>query len=149
MDINAVSSGIAAMQGLVGISRTLLEVRDITKLAGIQFELNQRILDVQAAMFDLQAKFQAKSDAFEALKAHATQLESAARDRERYTLHEIRAGAFVYRRREDVQPTEPIHYLCQPCFDKGVKAILEAQDSGVYGELQICPVCDRKIAMST
>ena len=149
MDMSAVSSGIAALQGLAAISRTILDVRDFNKLAGIQVEMNQRILDVQAAMLDLQAKLATQSEALDALKAHATQLENAARERERYALHEIRPGAFVYRRREDVQPPEPPHYLCQPCFDKGIKAVLESENLHLHGRVQTCPACERRISMPT
>jgi hypothetical protein len=111
MDMSAGTCGMAALQGLAGISRTLLDVRDFNKLAGIQAEMTQRILDIQTAMLDLQAKLSTKADAFDALKAYATELENAARERERYALYEIRPGAFVYRRRDDVQPVEPMHSL--------------------------------------
>jgi hypothetical protein len=145
MDISAVGSGFSALQGLRAIATTLLEVRDFTKLAGIQGDLQQKILDVQGAMLDLQATLSAKSDAFETLKARTTQLENAARERERYELYEIRPGAFVYRRREEVPPIEPRHYLCQQCFDKGVKAVMRSIDSAHFGPRQQCPVCKDSI----
>jgi hypothetical protein len=148
MDISAVSSGFSALQGLLGIAKNIVEVRDLTKLASIQVELQQRILDVQGAMLDMQEKLAAKSEALDALKAHTAKLENATRDRERYALHEISPGAFVYRRRDGVPPPEPMHYLCQPCLDKGVKAVLQLMVSGLHGKIQNCPVCNRHISVS-
>jgi hypothetical protein len=60
----------------------------------------------------VQTSFAAQSDALEKTKPQATALENAARERERYELHEIGPGAFVYRGRDGVAPPEPLHYLC-------------------------------------
>lgn len=52
-------------------------------------------------------------------------LENQLRERESYALHEARPGAFVYAPKPELQRHErPPHYLCQPCYDKGFKAIL-------------------------
>ena len=33
------------------------------------------------------------------------------------------------------------HYLCQPCFDKGIKAVL--QKFGSFGSISLrCPICE-------
>lgn len=148
MDMTAINSGLAALQGLVGISRTLLDVRDLAMLGAVQVDLTQRILAVQSALLELQTKQSALLEEMAELKAAGVQRERAAAERERYALHELSVGSFVYRLREGVQPPEPTHYLCQPCHDKGVKAVLERRgpmyDRGPWR--QVCPVCRHAVS---
>jgi hypothetical protein len=145
--MSAIASARQAISELRTIATTLTDIRDFNKLPAIQAELNQRILDLQEAVLELQSQFAANSDALDAFKARLTRLEATERERKRYALYEIRPGVFVYRRRKEVKPPEPDHYLCQPCFDKGVKVVLEAQKSDVGAKMQTCPVCARRIAV--
>ena len=116
MDMSALLSARQALAGLRDIAGCLVAIRDFNKLSAIQADMNQRILDVQGALLDLQTGYAAQSQQLEQAKARAGELEDAASERDRYTLYEIRRGAFVYRRRDGAQPKEPAHYLCQPCF---------------------------------
>jgi hypothetical protein len=120
-----------------------VDLRDLSKIGAIQVELNQRILDVQSALLEMQEKLAAKAQAFDELKTHARELEEAARDRERYVLFPIMPGAFVYRLRDGVEPSEPVHYVCQTCFDKGVKSVLTLERHSYGATYQTCPACRR------
>src|ERR1700674_4288112 len=113
IDMPATASAGQAISGLRKIATTLIDIRDFNKLGPIQAEVNQRILDLQRTMLELQSQLAAKSDAFDALEARLTRLEGTARERKRYALFEIRRGVFVYRRRKEVKPPEADHYLCQ------------------------------------
>lgn len=147
MDMSAVVTRGQALTALRQIARTLLEVRDFTKLASVQTELLQRILDVQGAMLEMQVAVSSHLQTIDVLKDETAKLKRIAADRESYALHEIRRGAFVHRRPEGVGAPEPIHYLCQPCYDKGVKAVLvETVNNGDW--FQTCPICKWRVRVS-
>jgi hypothetical protein len=140
MDMSALVAGGQALTALRQIAGALLDVHDFTKLATVQTELLQRILDVQGAMLETQVVVSSHLQTIDTLKDEIATLKKITAERESYALHEIRRGAFVYRRREGVGAPEPIHYLCQPCYDKGVKVVLVETVNG--GErYQTCPTC--------
>lgn len=140
MDMTLVAQTASAFSALRTIASGLIELRDFNKLAAVQADMNRELLTAQNGLFDLQAKLLALSDALNAEKAAHAELKARASERERYALHEVEPGRFVYKRRADVEPTEPAHYLCQPCFDKGVKAVLQETHDKYRDEIK-CPVC--------
>jgi len=140
MDMSALASAGQAFTALRTIASALVDVRDFTKLGTVRAELLQRILDAQGAMLDAQTALSTQFQEIGALKAEIAELKQAAAKRESYALHEIRPGAFVYRSKLPVTPTTPMHDVCQPCFDKGVKAISVSTRTSL-GMNHECPTC--------
>src|SRR2546423_136815 len=127
MDMSVISAASQSLLSLRQIAATLVDVRDFTKLAGVQTDMLQRILDVQAAMLTMQATVSSHLETIDALKEEIAKLKKVAAEREDYALHAIRPGAFVYRYKGVVDESHPEHYLCQPCYDKGSKGVLLSQ----------------------
>lgn len=144
MDISAISSAGQAFAAMRQIISAAIDVRDATRLATLKADLLAKLVEAQTATLELVEKLAASERAKLALEARLREIEEAERHRERYLLHDVGRGAFVYRLRDGVEPAEPTHYLCQPCYDKGVKAVLEHNDS-VVGPTETCPVCTRVI----
>lgn len=149
MDMSAISTAGQSLLGLRQIAATLLDIRDFAKLAGIQTDMQQRILDVQGAMLDMQVTVSSQLQTIDALKEEIAKLKKIAAERENYALHEIRSGAFVYRYKGTVDDSHPAHYLCQPCYDNGDRGVLEARNHDFLGPLQWCPTCQRSIYLET
>lgn len=144
LGVVATSLGIAK-----DIGKAMIGVRDSNLIAEKLSALNDQLLKAQdallahnAAMFQLQNEhFQARED--------LRKLQEAAAERGRYSLVEIAPGNFAYR--AYVAPTqgtpgqpvapESAHYLCQPCYDNGVKAVLGLEGGGYAPFVQRCPIC--------
>lgn len=140
MDISLVTGAVTAIQAARKIGSAALQVRDFNKFAGTIAEINDQLLKAQESLFahnadmlDLQQKYHEACEELRRLKAVAA-------DREGYVLRELAPGVFAYL--SEGRP-EPQHYLCQPCFDKGVKSVL--QDRHNAGPVYLhCTVCDAK-----
>lgn len=77
-----------------------------------------------------------QADALRAARERIRELEAKEREGQRYQLVEMvpDTGAFAYRLRPaaelDERRDEPVHFLCQPCFDSGIKTVLQRAPSG-------------------
>ncbi|MFM0068740.1 hypothetical protein [Paraburkholderia aspalathi] len=60
-----------------------------------------------------------------ALRQQVTNLRNQLTDRKRYALEQITPGSFAYGSRFAVEANEARHFLCAPCFDQGVRSILQ------------------------
>jgi hypothetical protein len=147
MDMSTLVSAGQSFAAMKNIASALVDIRDYTKLAAMQADLLKQIVDAQGAMFEVQATLQAQLQEIGTLKAEIANLKKAAAERESYALYEICPGSFVYRSQLPVTPTTPMHYVCQPCFDKGVKGVLEVADLHMRGRTATCPVCERMISL--
>jgi hypothetical protein len=125
----AIASARAAME-LLSIA---VKARDDSKVQAATLDLREKLF----AMSDIAMGFIEKNAALvtenAALKlANAQHLQAKAevedrlRERENYVPHEIRPGALVYAYQPRMQGNAaPAHYLCQACYDKGTKSVLQ------------------------
>jgi DNA-directed RNA polymerase subunit RPC12/RpoP len=146
MDISALIAGLAYSHTLVG---ALMNERDSQKAAAIKIELTEKITAAQIQLSQVLAAVIDKDATIHRLSERNRDLEAAQREKERYRLARIGAvgEAFAYQLRPAAELSErsdePTHFICQPCFDSGRKAVLQMQ-----GPYAACPVCESKIALS-
>lgn len=133
MDFSLITGAISSLGTAKKLADAALDVRDFNNAATAIAQITEQLLDAQqrllahnAALLELQQEH------FEATK-ELRKLREALAERERYSLFELSPDVFVYR--VDVPPQlggttepgdpKPKHYLCQRCFDKGVKSVLQ------------------------
>lgn len=91
----------------------------------VVIELQQSILNLQATIFDTQAKMEElnrlKNEAEEKLRNR----DEWQKEKERYHLFEIAPGIVVYALKPDDKSGEPRHYLCPSCFQVNKKQFLQ------------------------
>src|SRR5687768_14875064 len=61
--------------------------------------------------------------------------------KQRYTLHELQPGTFVYALKEAHQATEPAHGICQKCYEDGFQSVIQLQRHSGSGRHFHCPRC--------
>jgi hypothetical protein len=147
------ASQIGIIATSLGVARDMAKamsgIRDFNLVAEKAAALNDQLLKVQeallahnAALFELQNKY------FESCE-ELRKLRESTSERRRYTLFEFPKGHLAYRvnlppeQSGTSQPgsAEPLHYVCQKCFDEGRKVVLQRNFfMGVPGGLD-CPVC--------
>jgi hypothetical protein len=151
MDFSSISVAVSSLKTAKEIGQAALAFRDFNQTAGAITQINEQLLKAQDGLFahnsqlmELQQKY------FEATE-ELRKLKEALAERGRYSLFQLSQGVIVYRVNvtpqdsgaTDPSAAQPMHYLCQPCFDKGIKSVLQKQSS--FGIQTIdCSVCGTK-----
>ena len=102
------------------VSRETVQVLD-TQIR----QLTTEILAANALALTAQADQFALSNRVRELEAELMKREDWAAEQERYTLHAVDSGAFVYALQPGVETAEPPHWLCPQCFQQQRKSILQ------------------------
>ena len=153
MDYSLISVTATAITAAKELGKAAMGLRDFNQVAVAMSQINEQLLKAQDSLFTHNSQLaQLQSQYFEATQK-LRELEETVRQRGRYSLFELATGNFVYRvnvapeagHMGDPTLTEPLHYLCQPCFDKGVKGVLGLVKLGRLSH-HICPLCKRNIA---
>ena len=144
MDPNSLMAAFASLDMARRAVGAAIDIRDFNKAATELAKLNDALLTAQNALLSQNATlFEMQREKFETAE-ELRKLREAMTERQSYSLFKLPTGCFVYRVNQPPQEsgtaepfgTEPMHYLCQHCFDKGVKAVLQPN-----GEFLNCPHC--------
>ncbi len=156
MDMTAIASLTSAISAAREIAQGAIGMRDAALVNEATSQLVQKLLDAQNALLAHNAALlQLQNEHFEA-REELRKLQEAASERGRYALVEVSPGQFAYR--VNIAPeqsgsgepgsTEPTHYVCQPCLDKRVKAVLSSgvhKFSTGFQKAWVCPVCNHAV----
>lgn len=152
MDFGLISSAVSSLVAAKDIGAAMIGVRDGNLVAGTIAQMNEQILKAQEALLTHSLQMselqQRHFETLEKLRA----MEKLVSDRGSYSLAEIQPGSFAYRSNaterlsHDGNPvlSEPLHYVCQPCFDKNIKVVL--QKTWFYGSAKlVCGECKAEL----
>lgn len=121
------------MSTALDLLRGGLRARDDAKINAATADIAQRLLDIQQVALQAQERVATLMLSEGELRRRLAELEQRQRERDDYALHEIRPGAFAYALQQAVAGVNtPQHYLCQPCFDDGLKRVLRFERAGDY-----------------
>ena len=115
-----VFGGISAFKAMFDMAKSLKDINDTAVRNGAIVELQEQILGAQVAQAALLERVNY-------LEKEVARFEEWEIQKQRYELKEIGRGAFVYALKEHPEPTEPPHFLCANCFQKGQIAILQTE----------------------
>jgi hypothetical protein len=116
------------------VAKGLVDIRDTVKFGEAVIRLQGQILSAQQGALAAQSRESELGDEIRALKARVAEVEGWEAEKKRYALEQLPPGKFVYSLKPDMAHGEPLHKLCQTCFQRGKKSILHADDpsSGQY-----------------
>lgn len=142
MELGTMISGALATLDLVKVAA---KARDEARVEAATQEIRERLVNISALALTLVEKNASLIATNAELKAANAEhkrlhleLEDTLRQRAQYELCEIQPGTFAYRSKpvKEGEPAIPPHYLCQPCYDKGTKVVLQlAPNRGFW----MCP----------
>ncbi len=140
MDFSVVTAAMSALTTAKTLGQTLVGLRDFNESAAVVAQLNGELLRAQESLFSLSAQLHELQQENFRTAEELRDLRERLTERARYSLHELSRGVFVYRSNGATAAggSEPVHYLCQPCFDKGVKSVLKYAEGF---ERHHCTVC--------
>ena len=125
---------LAALQGSYAFIKEVggftINERDRLKLAAIQIDLTDKIMQAQAELIKVHDAIASKSILLRAAQERISEMEGKLHERGRYELAKLGTvgNFFAYKLLAPSELTErtnePEHYLCQPCFDAEKKSVL-------------------------
>ena len=144
MDVStSIASALSSVNAALEMGRTFIGMRDAHVTAAAQREFGEKLAGAQAHLLEIGAAAIAQQGQIGVLAERVRELEAHAAEKQRYVLAEVSAGRefFAYRLRNAVElqerADEAPHFVCQPCFDGGQKAVLVGNGSGTWE----CPLC--------
>jgi hypothetical protein len=149
MDLSMISAAASAITVSKELAKAALGVRDFNEMAPVVAKLNEQLLKAQESLFGHQAQLLALQQEHFETTEKLRKVEKSLAERGRYTLIELSPGNLAYTANVapvdgnaiDPARAEPQHHVCQPCFDKGNKAVLRRLV--VWGtETWTCPLCE-------
>lgn len=118
------STAYTAMSSAVDFVKTAIQARDEARINEALAEIQQKRVDLSMAAIELIEKSCALAIANSELANKVAELERKLNERTHYALFEVAPGRFVYRFVPDEGDSNPEHYVCQLCYDKGIKSVL-------------------------
>ncbi|MCL6378674.1 hypothetical protein EXT57_15115 [Pectobacterium brasiliense] len=140
MDIGALVTTFTAIRQ---IGSALIDERDRQKLAALQIDLTNKLMEVQSQFLELHGTVIDQQRLIPVLEQRIRELEASHAEKARYRLTKLGSQRefFVYALRPDAESSEGVseveHFLCQPCFDAGKKVVLSGNGDGFWQ----CPIC--------
>ena len=154
MDFSSISSAAAAITAAKELGKAMIGLRDFNQVAATVTEINDKLLKAQESLFAHNSQLLQLQDEHFKTCEELRELKKTMAQRGRYSLFEISSGIFVYRVNINPEPSdisdplasEPLHYICQPCFDKGIKVVLQKGDFYGVSHLE-CSNCKEQFSL--
>jgi hypothetical protein len=153
LDLTLISSAMSALSAAKEFGKAALAVRDFNQVADIVAKLNEQLLHLQDALLRHQGDLlRLQQEQFEA-ESKLRYMEKRLAEQGRYQLVEITSGKFAYQsivvtEKDEVlipDRREPLHYVCQGCFDKGIKTVLQKTETSWGAFYWVCNSCKAEL----
>jgi Zn finger protein HypA/HybF involved in hydrogenase expression len=150
--IAEISSALGALQSAANIVTTLMGIRRAGDDSSKLIELNGKIIAAQSSIIQANAAQSAPVDRIRELERTIADLETWDAEKTRYELKSLAPGSFAYGLKANENGSEPIHYICQSCYENRKKSILQRKPPNPiaaqeFGEkaTYVCPRCHSEI----
>jgi Zn finger protein HypA/HybF involved in hydrogenase expression len=143
------SGALGALQSASNIIKTLAGLRSESERSAKLIELQSQIVAAQISAIQANTAQSNLIDRVRQLEAQIAKMETWSAEKQRYELKAVSTRAFAYALKAEASGSEPFHYICQNCYEKGKKSILQFSpsalvDSGIPHTFD-CPECKAKI----
>jgi len=129
------TSALSALKQTFDLIKTGVEIRDDSKIKKGIADFLDKYLALQTSALEIQQQNLKLLDEKRIVEDKYKELENKQTERERYLLHKVTEGIFVYKYSSDDKPE---HFICQNCFDKGIKSVLRYSDDPTWGKSFTC-----------
>lgn len=123
--IAEISAGLSSLKAAKDIVQGLNAAATQTSINEVKIELQGLLLDANQGLFAAQAAQAETAERIRQLEQQIVELENWKSEKQRYQLSAIGSVGFAYTPKEGMERGEPMHWLCQPCFDSGHKTALQ------------------------
>lgn len=141
--MGSIGAALGSLKAAGEIAKSLIDLHDATKINSKVIELQSVILSAQSGALDAQAAQRTLLDRIGELEEEMARMEAWDAEKQKYELAERVPGEsiFAYRLKEDTKGTEPPHWICATCYERGTKSILQKQPAVGRRTGHHCPAC--------
>lgn len=149
MDWTAMSAITSSFSAALDIAKSIGSVRDTALVGEKKKALTNELFQLQNAFLTNAAVVKSLEEELMQVRRENDKLRQLMEDRGKYALVQLGHRQFALRSigSEDGNgaapdgANEPLHYICQPCFAKGVKSVLQGHYSMAVPNGLLCPIC--------
>jgi hypothetical protein len=126
VDISAIAGLATSLRSIVEITKAMKDVQDANTIQTKVFELTREIMAAQSCALAAQA---AQSDLLQRerqLEAEIAKLKTWESEKQRYRLEKLPPGIFMYALKPEMAGGEPVHAICEKCYQNDKKSILHS-----------------------
>jgi hypothetical protein len=147
MDWSAISGITASISAARDIAKGMSAARDSALINEKSAALMEQLLKAQEGLLAHNATLLQLQADLSKMQKENLDLKEALDERGKYTLVEIGSGFFALRSNgssnhsvgaSDPSIHEAAHYICQPCFSKGIKSVLQRRTRAIGLECTCC-----------
>jgi hypothetical protein len=142
--IDAITSPLKSASETV---QGLVQVRDQIKLGDTVIKLQGQILAAQQGASAAQTRETEMTEEIRALKTRVAELETWEAEKQRYQLERLPPGVYVYALQPAMANGEPLHSICQTCYQRGKKSILHSGEPGNGIHHLTCYECEKVLTV--
>lgn len=120
-----ISAGFSSLKAASDIIKGLNAANTQAAINEVKISLQERIFEAHAALSAAQTAQATTLQRISELEQEIMQLKDWEREKQRYQLNAIDRGAFAYVPKPGMDSSEPPHWLCANCFNRGQKSFLQ------------------------
>jgi len=127
MPIAEIYGGISAFKAMMDSAKALKDITDGTARNAAIIELQEKILSAQSAQTALVERVRELEEEVRSFKTWEA-------EKQRYQLEKLPPGVIVRTLKADMARGEPVHHICENCYQHGEASPLNATEevNGVY-----------------
>ena len=139
-----VVTGLSAIKSAFDIAKGLKDIDDATRRNAAVIELQEKLLTAQSTQSNL-------AERIRELEEKVVSLETWNTEKQRYQLNTLPTGSFAYALKPEAQGSEPPHYICAACYQRGKVSILQKKPGNISASylskppMYVCPECKAEI----
>lgn len=147
LSMTEIAGAISSLKAAKDVAEAMIGLRDAAAFQEKRIELQSKILDAQSSMLAAQDERATLIERIRHLEQEVARLEAWDAEKQKYEFCEPYPGAFAFILKPDAQGTEPAHWLCAHCYDRGKKSRLQSHGRGdpPYIEIYKCSDCKNQI----
>lgn len=125
MDLSAVTAALGGVKHALGIVEAAADAKKAHDIAGVKVELLTALAKVCSDLADANMAQVALAEELRQAKETIARDKKWAREAKRYRLEALGPAAHAYTLKPEAAGEEPMHHLCQPCYEQQHKVILQ------------------------
>jgi hypothetical protein len=138
-----IAAGITSAGAAYDLTKAMLKSRDAKILADGTRDLQSHLGDIIGKFLEAQQAQMTQLEEIAALKAEIKKFSDWDAEKQRYELKSAGHGVTAYMLKPEVRGTEPPHWLCPTCFEKGKKAYFQFSTTmNGRGSVYRCKGCE-------
>ncbi|MCP4318360.1 MAG: hypothetical protein GY789_20670 [Hyphomicrobiales bacterium] len=123
--VGEVIAGLGAIKAVGETVKSLVNLRDLTKVNEIAIEMQKQIMEIQESVLLAQSEKAELTQKIGDLESRLKAVQDWEAEKQRYQLHDFGGGTYAYKLKQDRADGEPPHRICANCFNAGKKSVMQ------------------------